>query len=111
MVKIKTDTIIRTVVLGISLINQIIVMCGLNPLPFADDEIYAFVSTLVTVAAAVWSWWKNNSITKSAAAAVWSWWKNNSITKSAQAADEVKNAIKSGTITANDAEALVKSQN
>ena len=69
-------------------------MCGLNPLPFADDEIYAFVSTLVTVAAAVWSWWKNNSITKSA-----------------QAADEVKNAIKSGTITANDAEALVKSQN
>ena len=94
MVKIKTDTIIRTVVLGISLINQIIVMCGLNPLPFADDEIYAFVSTLVTVAAAVWSWWKNNSITKSA-----------------RAADEVKNAIKSGTITANDAEALVKSQN
>ena len=94
MVKIKTDTIIRTVVLGISLINQIIVMCGLNPLPFADDEIYAFVSTLVTVAAAVWSWWKNNSITNSA-----------------QAADEVKNAIKSGTITANDAEALVKSQN
>ena len=94
MNNIKSDTIIRTVVLGISLINQIIVMCGLNPLPFADDEIYAFVSTLVTVAAAIWSWWKNNSITKSA-----------------QAADEVKNAIKSGTITANDAEALVKSQN
>lgn len=81
-------------VLGISLINQIIVMCGLNPLPFADDEIYAFVSTLVTVAAAVWSWWKNNSITKSA-----------------QAADEVKNAIKAGTITTEQAEALVKSQN
>ena len=89
MVKIKTDTIIRTVVLGISLINQIIVMCGLNPLPFADDEIYAFVSTLVTVAAAVWSWWKNNSITKSA-----------------QAADEVKNAIKAGTVTTEQAENL-----
>ena len=89
MNNIKSDTIIRTVVLGISLINQIIVMCGLNPLPFADDEIYAFVSTLVTVAAAVWSWWKNNSITKSA-----------------QAADEVKNAIKSGTITAEQAETL-----
>ena len=94
MNNIKSDTIIRTVVLGISLINQIIVMCGLNPLPFADDEIYAFVSTLVTVAAAVWSWWKNNSITKSA-----------------QAADEVKNAIKAGTITTEQAEALVKSQN
>ena len=94
MNNIKSDTIIRTVVLGISLINQIIVMCGLNPLPFADDEIYAFVSTLVTVAAAVWSWWKNNSITKSA-----------------QAADEVKNAIKAGTVTTEQAEALVKSQN
>ena len=94
MNNIKSDTIIRTVVLGISLINQIIVMCGLNPLPFADDEIYAFVSTLVTVAAAVWSWWKNNSITKSA-----------------QAADEVKNAIKAGTVTTEQAENLAKSNN
>ena len=90
MSSIKTDTIIRTAVLAISLINQIIVMCGLNPLPFADDEIYAFVSTLVTVAVSIWSWWKNNSLTKTA-----------------QAADEVKDAIKSGTITTDDVEALV----
>ena len=62
---------------------------GLNPLPFADDEIYAFVSTLVTVAAAIWSWWKNNSLTKSA-----------------QTADEVKDAIKAGTITTEQAENL-----
>ena len=93
MSKVKTDTIVRTVVLGISLINQIIVMCGLNPLPFADDERYAFVSTLVTVAAAIWSWWKNNSLTKSA-----------------QTADEVKDAIKAGTITTDDVDSLVKSQ-
>ena len=90
MSSIKTDTIIRTAVLAISLINQIIVMCGLNPLPFADDEIYAFVSTLVTVAVSIWSWWKNNSLTKTA-----------------QAADEVKDAIKSGTITTGDVETLV----
>ena len=89
MSKVKTDTIVRTEVLGISLINQIIVMCGLNPLPFADDEIYAFVSTLVTVAAVIWSWWKNNSLTKSA-----------------QTADEVKDAIKAGTITTEQAENL-----
>ena len=89
MSKVKTDTIVRTVVLGISLINQIIVMCGLNSLPFADDEIYAFVSTLVTVAAVIWSWWKNNSLTKSA-----------------QTADEVKDAIKAGTITTEQAENL-----
>ena len=90
MSSIKTDTIIRTVVLGISLINQIIVMCGLNPLPFADDEIYAFVSTLVTVAVSIWSWWKNNSFTKAA-----------------QAADDVKSAIKSGTVSAGEVEASV----
>ena len=89
MSSIKTDTIVRTVVLGISLINQIIVMCGLNPLPFADDEIYAFVSTLATVAVSIWSWWKNNSFTKAA-----------------QAADEVKDAIKAGNITAEQAENL-----
>lgn len=90
MSNIKTDTIIRTVVLGISLINQIIVMCGLNPLPFADDEIYAFVSTLATVAVSIWSWWKNNSFTKAA-----------------QAADDVKSAIKSGTVSADEVEASV----
>ena len=67
---------------------------GLNPLPFADDEIYAFVSTLVTVAVAIWSWWKNNSLTKSA-----------------QTADEVKDAIKAGTITTDDVDSLVKSNN
>ncbi len=93
MSSIKTDTIIRTVVLGISLINQIIVMCGLNPLPFADDEIYAFVSTLATVAVSIWSWWKNNSFTKAA-----------------QAADDVKSAIKSGAVSADDVNSLVKNQ-
>lgn len=64
--KVKTETIIRTVVLLITLINQFLTMIGKNPLPFAEDEIYAFLSSVVTIAAAIWAWWKNNSFTKEA---------------------------------------------
>ena len=64
--KISTDTIIRTIVLGIALLNQILTMCGINPLPWSEDEAYTITSTIVTAAAAIWSWWKNNSFTKAA---------------------------------------------
>ena len=64
--KISTDTIIRTIVLGIALLNQILTMCGINPLPWSEDEAYTITSTIVTAVAAIWSWWKNNSFTKAA---------------------------------------------
>lgn len=64
--KVSTGTIIRTVVLVIALVNQILTACGINPLPFSDDEIYSGVSAVVTVIAAIVAWWKNNSFTKAA---------------------------------------------
>ena len=64
--KIKADTIIRTIILGISLLNQALIISGKNPFPFAEDELYGLLSTLVTAAAAVWAWWKNNSFTQPA---------------------------------------------
>lgn len=64
--KISTDTIIRTIVLGIALLNQILTMCGINPLPWSEDEAYTITSTIVTAVASIWSWWKNNSFTKAA---------------------------------------------
>ena len=48
---------------------------------------------------------RTKSLTVSAA--VWSWWKNNSFTKAAQAADDVKSAIKSGAVSADEVEASV----
>ena len=64
--KISKNTIIRTVVLIVALINQILTSAGKNPLPFAEETIYEIVTYAFTVGAAVWSWWKNNSITQEA---------------------------------------------
>lgn len=66
MSNISKDTIVRTAVLLIALINQVLTALNINPLPFSDEEIYTFISTAVTVVAALWAWWKNNSITKNA---------------------------------------------
>lgn len=66
---IKTATIVRTIVLVITLLNTILTAFGVNPLPFSDDQIYEIVSALVTVGVSLWAWWKNNSFTKAAIAA------------------------------------------
>lgn len=69
MKKVSAGTIARTVVLVIALVNQILTMCGINPLPFSDDQIYTGVTAVFTVAAAVAAWWKNNSFSEAAIAA------------------------------------------
>lgn len=63
---IKKDTIIRTIVLVIALVNQALTIAGKNPLPFEDEEITEFLSYIFTVAASLWAWWKNNSFTQNA---------------------------------------------
>ena len=64
--KTKTETIIRTVILGLALINQILLALGKNPLPFSEEGLYQVLSALFTAAGALWAWWKNNSFTKNA---------------------------------------------
>lgn len=64
--KIESATIARTIVLIFSLINMVITMLGLNPLPFSEDEVYTAVTCILAVAAALWSWWKDNNITQKA---------------------------------------------
>lgn len=64
--KVKTDTIIRTIVLIIALANQILAMFGREAFPVTEDQVYQIVTIIVTVGAAVWAWWKNNSFTANA---------------------------------------------
>ena len=64
--KISKGTIVRTVVLLIALINQVLTISGKNPLPWSETEVYEGVSTVLTVGTALISWWKNNSFTKAA---------------------------------------------
>lgn len=63
---VKVETIVRLIVLLIALINQLLVAVGKSPLPFENETVNEFVSALVTVLAAAWAWWKNNSFTKEA---------------------------------------------
>lgn len=66
MSTIKTDTIIRTVVLILALINNCLTMAGHSPLPIEDEQVTEILSMLFTIAASLWSWWKNNSFTPAA---------------------------------------------
>ena len=54
--------IIRTIVLAIALINQILTSTGHAVIPVNEEEI----SIVITAIAAIWAWWKNNSFTKNA---------------------------------------------
>ena len=64
--KIKADTIIRTILLALALINQILTSTGHNVLPITDDQIETLFTLVFTIGASVWAWWKNNSFTKNA---------------------------------------------
>lgn len=63
---IEKDTIIRTVLLIVALINQILTSTGHAILPFSDEQITDCVSLALTIGASAWAWWKNNSFTMKA---------------------------------------------
>lgn len=76
---IKTDTIVRTICLALALVNQLLSNAGHAVLPIADEQVETLVTTCITIAMALWSWWKNNSFTQAALAG-----------------DELKDSIKRG---------------
>lgn len=66
---IKKQTIIRTAVLVVALVNQGLTLAGVNPLPFSSESVENFVAGAFTLGASLWTWWKNNSFTENAVAA------------------------------------------
>lgn len=67
--KISTGTIVRTVCLVLALVNQLLSVFGKSPLPIDNEQLGQFITSLLTIAAALVSWWKNNSFTQEALAA------------------------------------------
>lgn len=70
---VSKGTIIRTILLFVALINQILIMFGFEPLPIEDAQIesiinslYEVISTIFLIITTLIAWWKNNSITKEA---------------------------------------------
>lgn len=66
---VKTSTIVRTICLALALINQLLSASGHAVLPIQDEQVETLVTVAITVAVAVWNWWKNNSFTQKAIAA------------------------------------------
>lgn len=66
---ITAGTLARTACLLLALLNQVLCALGKSPLPIESETLNQLVTTSLTVAAALVSWWKNNSFTKEAIAA------------------------------------------
>ena len=47
MPKVKKETLIRTLVTAVTMINMLLTMTGKNPLPFSEDEVYIGISAAV----------------------------------------------------------------
>lgn len=61
--KVTKETIARTVVLALALLNQILAIAGRGQIAIAENDIYQIVSLVATIASAIVAWWKNNSFT------------------------------------------------
>jgi len=64
--KVKSETIIRTIVLILALANQVLAIYGKQKIPITEDEVYQLVTLIITIGSALWAWWKNNSFTQPA---------------------------------------------
>jgi len=57
-------TFVRTFVLIIALINQLLTIYNKSPLPLDNEQLEQFVSVVFTTVAALVAWYKNNYVTK-----------------------------------------------
>lgn len=58
--------ITRIIVTAILFINAMLTMAGKNPIPLDETTVGVVVSGLLSGLTILWSWWKNNNVTKNA---------------------------------------------
>lgn len=64
--KISKGTLIRTALLVLAIINNVLALFGKSPLPIENERLELVISTVFDMVIAVINWWKNNSFTKHA---------------------------------------------
>ncbi len=57
-------TIVRTVLLALALVNQVLTALGYQVLPLSDETVAELIGVSFTVVTALIAWWKNNSFGK-----------------------------------------------
>lgn len=66
MNNVSSQTIARTIVLFLALLNQLLATFGKGTLDIVEDDVYQVVSLIVTISSTLVAWWKNNSFTGAA---------------------------------------------
>jgi SPP1 family holin len=66
MEMIAKGTWVRSVVLLLALVNQVLTALGKAPLPFSSEQAEEVFALGITIVTAVAAWWKNNSVTGAA---------------------------------------------
>lgn len=66
---ITPATYARYILMIIGILNSLLTMLGLNPIPFSEDNVYQTVSDIYTLVMLVVNTWYNNSVTPAAIAA------------------------------------------
>lgn len=60
---IKADTIARTIILALALLNQVLAIMGKGTIDIAENDIYQVISLIATIVTSIMAWWYNNSFT------------------------------------------------
>ena len=63
---VSIATIVRTLCLAFALFNQVLSASGHPMIQLDNAQMEQFLTSLITVIAALVNWWKNNSFTKEA---------------------------------------------
>ena len=63
-----SKAIIRLLVTFVLVLNAGLTAKGLNPIPFDESAVTDVLTQLFAAGSIVWSWWKNNNVTKTARA-------------------------------------------
>ncbi len=56
----KIAILVRTCVLFVALINQLLMVFGYTILPISEQQVSELCTAMFTIVAAVWTWWTDN---------------------------------------------------
>lgn len=63
---ISKAMVARTILFFLAWLNQALVLKGYGALPFDDAQLEFGVTTAITFALSLWTYWKNNDVTRKA---------------------------------------------
>ena len=64
--KVSKGTVIRTSLLVLALLNNLLALFSKSPLPIENETVEEVISFIFTAGTSLIAWWKNNSFTDAA---------------------------------------------